>query len=235
MEEYTTLEIREKVLEKLRSAGVNISSSTPAFRLYRELCSLVGEDATTSKSKKWYYKKMYSMLCTTYVPTKERILVKGSYLVSKKQGNKAHLWMGSDTACRLFSTGGMGQNNYSVAEYTSSDICKTCIKMKSSRKINERKIAPIKKQPLPQIKYVPSDIFFSSDEWRTLRYRALEAQSGACQCCGRSRKVHGVVLHVDHIKPRSKFPELALELDNLQILCADCNLGKSNKFATDWR
>lgn len=76
--------------------------------------------------------------------------------------------------------------------------------------------------------------FYESDEWRALRYKALELNGGACQCCGRSRK-HGVVLHVDHIKPRSKYPELQLALDNLQILCEDCNLGKSNKFATDWR
>lgn len=42
-------------------------------------------------------------------------------------------------------------------------------------------------------------------------------------------------IHVDHIKPRSKFPELSLVQSNLQILCADCNLGKSNKDQTDWR
>ena len=54
-------------------------------------------------------------------------------------------------------------------------------------------------------------------------------------CCGRSKKEHGVVIHVDHIKPRSKFPELALEFDNLQILCDDCNIGKCNKYEDDWR
>ena len=54
-------------------------------------------------------------------------------------------------------------------------------------------------------------------------------------CCGRSRKDHGVVIHVDHIKPRSKYPHLALVFENMQILCEDCNLGKSNVDATDWR
>lgn len=53
-------------------------------------------------------------------------------------------------------------------------------------------------------------------------------------CCG-ANPSDGVKMHVDHIKPRSKFPELALVLDNLQILCEDCNLGKSNKDETDWR
>lgn len=84
-------------------------------------------------------------------------------------------------------------------------------------------------------KYIPSEAFFASSAWKSLRYKALELNGGVCQCCGRSRKVHGVVLHVDHIKPRSKFPELQLELSNLQVLCEDCNMGKSNKFCTDWR
>lgn len=42
-------------------------------------------------------------------------------------------------------------------------------------------------------------------------------------------------MHVDHIKPRSKYPELELEFTNLQILCADCNLGKRNHDSIDWR
>jgi 5-methylcytosine-specific restriction endonuclease McrA len=53
--------------------------------------------------------------------------------------------------------------------------------------------------------------------------------------CGRSKRKHGVVIHVDHIKPKSKYPELALEYNNLQLLCEDCNLGKSNKYETDYR
>jgi 5-methylcytosine-specific restriction endonuclease McrA len=40
---------------------------------------------------------------------------------------------------------------------------------------------------------------------------------------------------VDHIKPRRKFPELELDLDNLQVLCNDCNMGKSNDDYTDFR
>jgi 5-methylcytosine-specific restriction endonuclease McrA len=40
---------------------------------------------------------------------------------------------------------------------------------------------------------------------------------------------------VDHIKPRSTHPKLALAFDNLQLLCEDCNIGKSNKCDIDWR
>lgn len=78
-----------------------------------------------------------------------------------------------------------------------------------------------------------SDAFYESEQWRDLRYRALVHHGGKCQACGATG--HEKVLHVDHIKPRSKFPELALKLSNLQVLCVDCNLGKSNRDSTDWR
>jgi len=78
------------------------------------------------------------------------------------------------------------------------------------------------------------DGFYETREWREVRYRVLQKFAGHCQCCGRGA-AQGVILHVDHIKPRSKFPELALTLENLQVLCEDCNLGKSNKDDTDWR
>jgi 5-methylcytosine-specific restriction endonuclease McrA len=42
-------------------------------------------------------------------------------------------------------------------------------------------------------------------------------------------------MHVDHIKPRSKYPALELAEDNLQVLCELCNIGKSNTNETDWR
>lgn len=84
-------------------------------------------------------------------------------------------------------------------------------------------------------KYSNKDKFYSCEEWRKLRYRVLRKYSAKCMCCGRSPKEHGIVIHVDHILPRSKFPKLELSFDNLQLLCADCNIGKSNLDATDWR
>lgn len=80
-----------------------------------------------------------------------------------------------------------------------------------------------------------NDEFYSSREWRSLRLRVLEKYECKCMMCGRSPKDHGIVIHVDHIKPRSKYPELSLVFENLQLLCEDCNLGKSNKYETDWR
>jgi len=76
--------------------------------------------------------------------------------------------------------------------------------------------------------------FYKSEAWLSVRYRALVMWGGHCQCCG-ARAAPDNPLHVDHIKPRSKFPELALDIDNLQVLCEDCNIGKGTGDKTDWR
>ena len=81
----------------------------------------------------------------------------------------------------------------------------------------------------------PSRSFYWSDEWRKLRYQVIRENDSKCMACGRSPKLHSVIMHVDHIKPISKFPELKLEKSNLQILCDDCNLGKGNTDSIDWR
>lgn len=75
------------------------------------------------------------------------------------------------------------------------------------------------------------DPFFESREWQTLRYRALKVYGRKCMNCG---TVEGV-LQVDHIKPRSKYPQLSLEFSNLQVLCKPCNMGKGNTDETDFR
>ena len=76
--------------------------------------------------------------------------------------------------------------------------------------------------------------FYASAGWRRLRYRVLAEQGGRCQACGRTAK-DGIVIHVDHIKPLSKFWNLRLDKSNLQILCADCNIGKLHLSDEDWR
>ena len=59
-----------------------------------------------------------------------------------------------------------------------------------------------------------------------IRQDVLQRDQFACQHCG--RKAPDVVLHIDHIIPESKGG--LTELDNLQVLCADCNIGKSNRY-----
>jgi 5-methylcytosine-specific restriction endonuclease McrA len=78
--------------------------------------------------------------------------------------------------------------------------------------------------------------FYSSWEWKRARYEALRLHGHRCQCCGwRPGDTEGGRLVVDHIKPRSKFPSLELDVGNLQVLCNDCNQGKSNVYTDDYR
>lgn len=76
--------------------------------------------------------------------------------------------------------------------------------------------------------------FYDSREWKKLRYEALKLHGAKCQCCGVS-SADGARLNVDYIRPRSQFPELALELMNLQVLCSWYNVGKGAWDQTDWR
>lgn len=76
--------------------------------------------------------------------------------------------------------------------------------------------------------------FLNSYEWRVLRMQALVKYGAKCMCCGASKET-GATINVDHIKPRLTHPELALDINNLQVLCSECNHGKSNWDSTDWR
>lgn len=105
------------------------------------------------------------------------------------------------------------------------------VKIKSKKNKNQGR----KKATRQKITRSEDKQFYFSREWRELRARVLEKYECKCMMCGRSPKIHGVEIHVDHIKPRSKYPELSLDFDNLQLLCRCCNLGKGNKFETDWR
>lgn len=92
----------------------------------------------------------------------------------------------------------------------------------------------IKKKKKKQTKKVKiKEGFYQSWEWKKLRYKVLLKYKRQCMCCGAMPP--NITLVVDHIKPRSKFPELELKESNLQILCRSCNMGKSNKDETDFR
>jgi 5-methylcytosine-specific restriction endonuclease McrA len=75
--------------------------------------------------------------------------------------------------------------------------------------------------------------FYKSPAWRSLRYEVLKERGRRCECCGCTPS-DGREVHVDHIEPRSKNPARELDKSNLQILCADCNLGKSNTDSIAW-
>lgn len=99
---------------------------------------------------------------------------------------------------------------------------------------------PMRKSPaeVPSVKIKTE--FYASWEWATLRMQVLKANGGRCECCGSTPDdvtVGGkrVRLHVDHIEPLSKQWDLRLESSNLQVLCAECNMGKGAWDRTDWR
>ena len=96
---------------------------------------------------------------------------------------------------------------------------------------------PCRRPGTVAVEWPNADVFYRSHRWRRARTDALEGNReryGAltCECCLTAG--HGQ-WHVDHIRPRSSHPELALDPANLQVLCADCNLGKGLRYATDWR
>lgn len=124
--------------------------------------------------------------------------------------------------------------------------CKECFlgKYKKRNKKNsirhrERNYPPVLKKTLRQERRQlrinkPETIdFYNSRDWKELRWKVLRKYDRRCMSCGRSPPA--VVIHVDHIKPRSKYPELELDMNNLQLLCADCNIGKCNYSEEDLR
>lgn len=65
-----------------------------------------------------------------------------------------------------------------------------------------------------------------------LRWQVFQRDQWKCVACGRNSH-DGVILHVDHIIPRSRGGLDVLE--NFQTLCDVCNIGKSNRDTTDLR
>ena len=59
-----------------------------------------------------------------------------------------------------------------------------------------------------------------------LRWQVFVRDNFRCRYCGRSQKSDGVKMDVDHIKPWIQGGPTTL--DNLQLLCEECNLGKSD-------
>lgn len=99
----------------------------------------------------------------------------------------------------------------------------------------EKLLVAKRKKALKSAKFLASldrssSAFLTSYEWRKLRFSALEKYGAKCCLCGATPE-SGAVMNVDHIKPRKFFPELALSMDNLQVLCHECNHGKGNKTA----
>lgn len=97
----------------------------------------------------------------------------------------------------------------------------------------------IKVSLMPEYKTKEQKVrFYKSDAWQQLRSKALERDNYECQECKRQGKVYTDQqdpekhkrLDVDHIKEIENYPELALELDNLETLCIKCHNKKHGRW-----
>lgn len=124
--------------------------------------------------------------------------------------------------------------NFSLEETSPLELLSR--KQKRRRRLEGRRARrqePRKKNQFWQSK--PNmDAFLDSYEWRRVRMKVLQRDGRKCACCGATPD-DGVKMHVDHIKPRKTHPSLALDMNNLQVLCEVCNHGKGNWDSTDWR
>lgn len=64
--------------------------------------------------------------------------------------------------------------------------------------------------------------FYKTKEWRIMRSRARKRDHNECQACKRLGE-HSPMDMVHHIKVVKDYPELALELNNLESLCNSCH------------
>jgi len=74
----------------------------------------------------------------------------------------------------------------------------------------------------PQVVTLKERGFYQSRPWRAVRLLALQRDHYLCQECLK-RKRFKTATEVHHIRPLEEFPELGLELSNLQSLCWDCH------------
>lgn len=73
--------------------------------------------------------------------------------------------------------------------------------------------------------------FYLSNRWLSLKKQVRNLYKCGCMKCGKYK----CEIHIDHIFPRSLYSELEYSIHNLQILCRDCNMEKSNMNNTDYR
>lgn len=78
---------------------------------------------------------------------------------------------------------------------------------------------------LPGLKGSKNGAWKGTDDkyWRN---KAKERDNDTCQECGLREPE---IMEVDHIKPKSKFPELRYKLENLKTLCPNCHKRKTIK------
>lgn len=166
--------------------------------------------------------------------TKGRIIIASNKLKAYCESHNISYYedISDDVLIQMFKNKGIIESCHTDVKQSMASIkrkvCNWYSEGKSQRKADHEKRARIRRGIKSKKK--SSDNFYSSWEWKKLRFEAIKKYGPKCMCCGSEEKIV-----VDHIKPRSRFPSLELDFNNLQILCNDCNMGKSNDDYTDFR
>ena len=75
----------------------------------------------------------------------------------------------------------------------------------------------------------------NSKTWKDLRKLIIKRDGGMCNRCWVNLNIIETEdLQVHHIKPRSEFPNLMFDPENLITVCGTCNLSLGTKGKLDW-
>lgn len=72
--------------------------------------------------------------------------------------------------------------------------------------------------------------FYASDDYKNLKEILYNTNEKICLKCDSKEDIQ-----IDHIKPKSKHPEKAFDIFNLQMLCKKCNFEKGSREVSDYR
>ena len=96
--------------------------------------------------------------------------------------------------------------------------------MTPSKIAYRNKVEKLSANELAKLFACQSKNFLMSKEWKELKNLAKIKYGSKCLCCGSIKNIN-----IDHVKPRKFYPELSLDINNLQPLCSRCNKNKGNK------
>lgn len=208
--------IVEASLHNFTKLRQNVNENIKLFKSYTAACATLHDENKLSVKEI----KNFKVPCGYWYKTEERLYQKN--LLTPTTSFTVHI--------RATYTSPQGRNSYYSERQFSDKSVFDLINL-----IEEEKQKQIE---LEQYKKAMEEERERKKELRTiqqaernkltkkLRYEILERDHYKCAICGRSAN-DGIILHVDHIIPISKGGETIPS--NLQTLCEDCNLGKSDK------
>jgi 5-methylcytosine-specific restriction endonuclease McrA len=85
-------------------------------------------------------------------------------------------------------------------------------------------VTKIENKYSPRVEF---DTWRNSNDGKQWKIQQYERQTSCCAVCKKFVELKDS--HIDHIKPLAKYPELGLDLRNLQITHPSCNLSKGDR------